>query len=129
MIIKRNFLILFISVLLIVLVSVISSKRQKPILSGDNDKAIVDKIIIEKSKRVLMLFRNEELVKTFPISLGGTPKGHKSMEGDKKTPEGKYSIDWKHPNSSYYLSLRISYPNNRDRKIAKEKKLTQAEIL
>ena len=81
------------------------------------DKKIT-KIIVEKSKRQLKVFSDTMLLKTYEISLGSNPLGHKQYEGDGKTPEGKYIINDKNPNSGYYLNLGISYPNSQDIKYA-----------
>ncbi len=78
----------------------------------------IDKILVEKSKRELHVFSNEELIKTYNISLGFNPLGHKEQEGDGKTPEGIYYIDGKNPNSAYNKNLGISYPNVQDKKHA-----------
>jgi murein L,D-transpeptidase YafK len=43
--------------------------------------------------------------------------GPKKREGDGQVPEGFYSIDFYHPRSTYYLAMRINYPNRRDRKL------------
>ena len=86
-----------------------------------DDIGTVDKIVVHKHERKLLVFHKGELLKSYPISLGANAIGHKTEEGDLKTPEGEYTIDWKHPNSSYYLALRISYPNANDRLNAKEK--------
>ncbi|TDA88068.1 hypothetical protein E0702_16775, partial [Halomonas marinisediminis] len=48
------------------------------------------------------------------MALGFAPHGHKQVEGDGKTPEGRYRIDRRNPNSSFHLSLGISYPNTAD---------------
>src|SRR3546814_4519152 len=48
------------------------------------------------------------------IQLGAAPVGPKHFEGDQRTPEGLYSIDWSNPDSRYYLSLHISYPDSAD---------------
>ncbi|MDE6885755.1 MAG: hypothetical protein K2P17_01750 [Helicobacteraceae bacterium] len=53
-------------------------------------------------------------IKTYNISLGKNPKGHKIKEGDSKTPEGKYFIDSKNSKSGYYINLGISYLNKND---------------
>jgi L,D-transpeptidase catalytic domain len=53
----------------------------------------VDKIVVYKSKRQLLAFSKEQLVKTYKISLGKKPVGDKEFEGDKKTPEGIYTIN------------------------------------
>lgn len=80
----------------------------------------VDKILIEKKARRLMLISNGEVLKTYKIALGGDPSGPKERQGDNKTPEGTYFIDSRNKNSQYRLSLHISYPNERDKKRAKE---------
>jgi len=78
-------------------------------------------ILIEKQKRLMSLYNDGKHLKTYPISLGGSPLGHKTQEGDGKTPEGEYFIDWIHPNSSYYKAIRVSYPNSDDQAQAREK--------
>ncbi|HEY5752034.1 MAG TPA: L,D-transpeptidase family protein [Chthoniobacterales bacterium] len=83
--------------------------RVEPILSGT-----VDRILIEKSKRMMSLFRDGKILKTYSIALGFNPEGHKQQEGDGRTPEGIYWIDWRNPQSKYHLSLHISYPNAED---------------
>ena len=94
-------------------------------LLGMHDKPLapsltVNKIVVEKSKRRLSLYSGETLLKTYPISLGKYPLGHKAFEGDQRTPEGKYVIHDKNPHSGYYKNLGISYPNKRDIAHAKE---------
>jgi tetratricopeptide (TPR) repeat protein len=83
-------------------------------------KGSVDKILIEKKERRLMLISKGEVLKTYKIALGGTPNGPKERQGDNKTPEGTYFIDSRNKDSHYHLSLHISYPNERDKKQAKE---------
>jgi len=79
-----------------------------------------DKILIEKKERRLMLFAKGEVLKTYKIALGGDPIGPKERQGDNKTPEGTYIIDSRNRDSRYHLSLRISYPNERDKRRARE---------
>jgi murein L,D-transpeptidase YafK len=79
-----------------------------------------DKILIEKKARQLMLISKGEVIKTYKIALGGNPNGPKERQGDNKTPEGTYFIDSRNKDSQYRLSLHISYPNERDKKRAKE---------
>ena len=55
------------------------------------------------------------------IQFGDAPVGHKQFEGDERTPEGRYTIHTRNPQSAYYLSLRIDYPNARDRAFAAAK--------
>ena len=79
-----------------------------------------DKVLIEKKERRLTLLSKGGVIKTYKIALGGNPVGPKMMQGDKKTPEGVYTIDSRNSNSEYHLSLHISYPNEIDKKRAKE---------
>ena len=83
-------------------------------------KGSADKILIEKKQRQLMLISKGEVLKTYKIALGGNPNGPKERQGDNKTPEGTYLIDSRNKNSLYHLALHISYPNERDKKRAKE---------
>ena len=79
-----------------------------------------DMVLIEKKERRLSLLSNGEVIKTYKIALGGNPVGPKERQGDNKTPEGIYTIESRNRNSGYYLSLRISYPNEIDKRRAKE---------
>jgi murein L,D-transpeptidase YafK len=81
----------------------------------------IDKVIVYKGKRSMLLLRGGEVLKTYRVSLGKNPVGPKEKEGDKKTPEGKYILDWKNPNSKYHLSIHISYPNDDDKRNAEQK--------
>lgn len=80
---------------------------------------LADEIVVIKSKRKLYLYSQKKLLKEYPIVLGSNPVGAKSQEGDGKTPEGKYWIDARNPQSAYHLSLHISYPNSQDSAQAK----------
>lgn len=74
----------------------------------------VDHLVVSKSKRVLEMRRAGEVIQRYRIDLGFTPKGHKTAEGDGRTPEGLYWIDRRNPRSEYFLSVGISYPNAED---------------
>ncbi len=73
-----------------------------------------DLIVVIKSKRVMFLMKEGKILKAYRVALGKNPVGAKSAQGDGKTPEGRYYIVWKNPNSGFYKSLKISYPNERD---------------
>jgi murein L,D-transpeptidase YafK len=75
----------------------------------------VTSIVVYKRRRKMHLLHNSDVLKTYDFELGFAPVGHKQIEGDGRTPEGLYYIDRKNPNSSYHLSVGISYPNNQDR--------------
>jgi len=83
-------------------------------------KGSVDRILIEKSTRRLMLISQGEVLKSYKIALGGDPIGPKERQGDNKTPEGTYVIDARNKDSRFHLSLHISYPNERDKNRARE---------
>lgn len=84
----------------------------------------IDKVLVLKSKREMYLLSNGNKVKTYKIALGEHPTGHKVQEGDERTPEGIYTLDWRNNKSSCYKSIHISYPNATDIKKAKELKVS-----
>ena len=77
-------------------------------------------IVVKKSERLLELWQGETLIGSFSIGLGWEPEGHKQVEGDGKTPEGEYYVCVRNSNSSFYLSLGVSYPNKEDAAAALE---------
>ena len=81
---------------------------------------MADLVLVEKGARKLHLLRDGEIFKTFRIALGIRPVGDKKQEGDFRTPEGRYLLDIKNPNSEYFLSIRISYPDVQDRREAQK---------
>ncbi|MCG8564473.1 MAG: L,D-transpeptidase family protein [Desulfobacterales bacterium] len=88
---------------------------------GDGSLPRADRIRVFKGERRLELVRADQVVADFKIALGSQPRGHKAVEGDGKTPEGKYVLDYKKVDSSYYRAIHISYPNARDRARAEGK--------
>ncbi|WP_417806208.1 L,D-transpeptidase family protein [Thioclava sp.] len=84
---------------------------------GDSSKFIayggpqVTQVQVFKSQRKMYLMHGDKVLEHYKISLGGDPIGPKRFEGDGKTPEGLYYINRRNPNSAYYLSIGISYPN------------------
>lgn len=74
-----------------------------------------DRVLVDKSARQLFLLWRGDVVRSYPISLGEQPTGHKRQEGDQRTPEGRYRLDWRNAQSSFYKSIHISYPNVQDR--------------
>ena len=76
--------------------------------------AEITQLLVSKEQRRLYLLNGREVVRSYPVDLGFTPDGHKTVEGDGRTPEGLYWINRRNPNSEYHLSLGISYPNATD---------------
>lgn len=82
-------------------------------------RLIADYLLVDKTDRTLTAYARGTPIRTYGgIQFGDAPLGHKRFEGDERTPEGLYTIDWRNPQSSFHLSLRISYPNDSDRAFA-----------
>lgn len=84
---------------------------------------LVNKVLVVKSQRKMYLMKDAKIIKTYAIALGPNPVGQKEYEGDGKTPEGSYTLDWQKWNSSTFHSFHISYPNKLDSARAKAKGL------
>lgn len=80
----------------------------------------IDYVLVNKSEMKMYLLSKGEKMKEYSIALGAKPKGHKQQEGDEKTPEGKYLLDYKKSDSAFYKAIHISYPNEKDKANAKE---------
>jgi murein L,D-transpeptidase YafK len=78
----------------------------------------VTRVIVLKGERKMYLMHGNKALKSYDVGLGFAPVDHKRREGDGRTPEGHYVIDRRNPNSEFYLSIGISYPNARDRAYA-----------
>lgn len=84
---------------------------------------LADKVVVRKGERKLYLMNNGAPLRTFKISLGLRPEGHKQFEGDFRTPEGAYRLTRRNPNSEYFLSILVDYPNELDVKRARKQGL------
>ncbi len=76
--------------------------------------AKVDLVVVEKSKERLVFLDAGRVVKEYTVVFGANPVGHKQQEGDERTPEGAYVLDYKKSDSAFYKSIHISYPNEAD---------------
>ncbi len=74
----------------------------------------MDLVKVVKSERTMYLMGGASVVRKFRVSLGANPKGHKQQQGDKRTPEGTYTLDYKKEDSAFYRAMHISYPNAKD---------------
>jgi len=95
---------------LCLLFSVFSHANTTPSLQSP----AIDKVLVVKSERKLQLLSRGQPLKSYRISLGKQPSGPKQQQGDMRTPEGFYWIDWRKTSDKYNLSMHISYPNARD---------------
>jgi len=76
-------------------------------------------VLVKKSEKKMYLLSGTQVLRAFDVVFGANPRGHKMQEGDERTPEGKYTLDYKKADSSYYKAIRISYPNAQDINSAK----------
>ncbi|MFL0672113.1 MAG: murein L,D-transpeptidase family protein [Erythrobacter sp.] len=83
-----------------------------------NAARAVDYLLVDKTRRILVAYAGGQPVKVYRGLQFGIPGGHKQFQGDRRTPEGLYTIDTRNPASRFFLSLRISYPNAADRAFA-----------
>jgi murein L,D-transpeptidase YafK len=92
-----------------------------PNLLFADELLMADLVLVKKSERKLYLIKNNAPFKEYKVALGANPEGHKQQEGDERTPEGRYLLDYKKSDSAFYKAIHISYPNEQDKKRAKEK--------
>ncbi|MEZ9673018.1 L,D-transpeptidase family protein [Vibrio lentus] len=85
---------------------------------------VVTLVKVDKSKRRMYLFKDDEVVQEFRIALGKQPKGHKRFEGDNRTPEGQYKLDYIMEESDFYRSVHINYPQSADKEWAEKHDLS-----
>jgi hypothetical protein len=76
-----------------------------------------------KRERILEVYAGaspaaQALVASYPILAASGAAGPKLREGDGQVPEGIYRIESLNPNSTFHLSLRVSYPSPLDRRRA-----------
>jgi murein L,D-transpeptidase YafK len=78
----------------------------------------VTRVQVQKADRRMYLFHHHSILEAYDVQLGFTAEGPKRFRGDGRTPEGRYHIDRRNPNSAFYLSIGIDYPNAADRAFA-----------
>lgn len=68
-----------------------------------------------KEERTLQVYTQQGdsniLIKEYPFTGFSGSLGPKLKEGDKQIPEGIYEVEYLNPNSAFYLSIKVSYPN------------------
>jgi murein L,D-transpeptidase YafK len=83
--------------------------------------AQIDLVKVVKSENRMLLINGGQVVKEYHVAFGQNPEGHKQQAGDQRTPEGNYTLDFKKEDSEFYRAMRISYPNNYDKILAKNR--------
>ena len=85
-----------------------------PLLSGADEIAAADHLVVHKSQRKLYLYSGDRLLGQYKVALGLSPVGQKEREHDFRTPEGRYYLARRNTRSDYFLSIQVSYPNQND---------------
>jgi murein L,D-transpeptidase YafK len=77
-----------------------------------------DSVLVDKSDAKLYILKRGVVLTEYSVSFGGDPTGPKLREGDERTPEGHYLLDFKKADSAFHKAIHISYPNAADRRAA-----------
>ncbi len=85
---------------------------------------LADRVVVRKSERQMYLMHGATILRTYRVALGLNPVGPKEQEGDSRTPEGHYQLTRRNPRSEYFLSIQVSYPNDKDLQRARRNRLT-----
>jgi murein L,D-transpeptidase YafK len=93
--------------------ALLSVPSRSDVAAADDIGISMDRFVLRvwKGRREMELLRDEELVRRFPIVLGSDPRESKRLQGDGRTPVGKYVIQEKHPSKRFHLFLGLNYPN------------------
>ncbi|TYK64229.1 L,D-transpeptidase family protein [Colwellia echini] len=91
--------------------------------------AWVDLVMVDKSDNKMYLLSSGKVIKEYHVALGKNPEGHKEQEGDKRTPEGFYTLDYKKEDSAFYRAMHISYPNQFDLDNAEQKGVSAGGLI
>ncbi|WP_295630490.1 L,D-transpeptidase family protein [Novosphingobium sp.] len=95
--------------------------------SAQND---VDRVVVRKAERTLALLGADgQILRVYHGIQLGNPNGAKHFQGDRRTPEGEYRIDYGNPDSAYHLSLHITYPNAGDADFARAQGRTPGGLI
>lgn len=86
-------------------------------------EGMVDYVLVKKSEGKMYLLADKQVLREYRIALGANPKGHKQREGDERTPEGAYILDFKKADSNFFKAIHISYPDAADRARARAAKV------
>lgn len=106
-----RFIVLSLSLLMLISSTLFSTASFASAMSSGK----ADLVVVTKSEASMALLRQGKVLKKYRIAMGDNPVGHKLTEGDQRTPEGRYLLDYKKSDSAYYRAIRISYPNDEDR--------------
>ncbi|HTC51386.1 MAG TPA: L,D-transpeptidase family protein [Steroidobacteraceae bacterium] len=92
--------------------------------SSGSEPLLADRVVVRKSERRMYLMHGDTVLRSYRVALGLNPVGPKEQEGDSRTPEGHYQLTRRNPHSEYFLSIQVSYPNDKDLQRARRNRLT-----
>jgi murein L,D-transpeptidase YafK len=105
-----------------------TARAQADASAGDTSavpaQLLADRVIVRKAERRLYLMHGDVVLRSYRVALGLNPIGPKEQEGDSRTPEGHYLLTRRNPRSEYFLSIQVSYPNDKDLQRASRNRLT-----
>ena len=90
---------------------------------------VADRVVVNKSERHLTLYLKNQPIRTYRVALGPHPVGQKQQEGDGRTPEGSYVLDYRNAKSAFHLSLHVSYPSPADSARARERSVSPGGLI
>ena len=98
---------------------------QSPLPNGTR----ADRVVVRKTAHTLQLYRGKELVRTYSVALGRNPLGAKDQQGDGRTPEGLYVLDYRNASSGFHKALHISYPSLADQASARSRRVDAGGLI
>lgn len=116
---KIRLLVIASFIVVLLAITLITTGRSPAVPSSST----ADLVRVDKSERLLTLYAQGTLMKTHRVALGPNPVGHKQQEGDGRTPEGRYVIDFHKRDSGFHRALHVSYPSAEDRAAARRRRV------
>lgn len=90
------------------------------LITAASAQSTIDHLVVLKRQHKLLLMSEDQVVKSYDVALGSGGLTPKRRQGDHRTPEGLYTIDYRNPASRYHLALHISYPQQTDKLRARQ---------
>ena len=120
---KTRSSILLAAVLAIALLSFTEHKKRSASKSFFNNTPNgTIRIIVDKSQYELKVYDDDGWYATYPVVFGSKTLDDKMMEGDRKTPEGEFTIVYKRPHEKWQKFLSLDYPTAADREKFNQRK-------
>lgn len=99
----------------------VTSRLRNVLLLEGNERVFPSELILValKEERLLQVYGKGrdgiKFIKEYPFTAYSGLLGPKLKEGDKQIPEGIYGVEYLNPNSAFYLSIKLTYPNTFDK--------------